>query len=163
MSTGVLELARPKLKLNTKKTENYLMKYAGQPSRRHTSKDKVPRLHNRRSSVVSADKLGPSTLTRRTASLIPQKFMEPSQGLSLPRSGFKPKFEHRELSQAFKEAILKPLAGSRRHLKPKSMQRKQKLAGFELMSSKTTRTSNQSTKPEDSLLSLLEALDRAFL
>mmetsp|Transcript_16922 Transcript_16922/g.30355 ORF Transcript_16922/g.30355 Transcript_16922/m.30355 type:complete len:174 (+) Transcript_16922:1463-1984(+) len=173
MSTGVLDLVgrqkRQGIKLNTKRlrTERYLQSY-GSVSGRISLKDRPNRLHIRRSSVVTnEEKITPSNPVRRTFSLIPQKFSEGTLKTSRPLSSsklqLKPKIKHRELSQAFREAMLKPLTPSKGLKTSKFKQKLYKFDGTELTSSKTTRTSNLSTKPDDSLLSLLEALEKVSL
>jgi hypothetical protein len=163
MSTGTLEAGlsnrQAGMKLNTKKlrTARYLMTY-GAKTPRLPSKPSMPRLPSRRSSVVSTeDKLLAPAQSRRTLSLIPQKCMQPGlRGATLKsfKAQINLKLKSRELS---KQAHLRPLVFPK---SSKANHKKKKSERFEMTGSKTTRTTSQTSKPDDSLINLLEALDR---
>lgn len=169
MSLGVFSLfgpnRRPSIKLNTKqqRTERYLQSYALQAGLT-SFKYRPNRIHIRRASLVASQEnlvLPTQVQHRRALSLLPQHCIEQSVPmLSKPSSvrklSVKQKTKSRTQSQAVLEARPKYLGPS------KALTHKPKLNKFEVVDalpSKTTRSTFVSTNPEDSLLSLLEALE----
>lgn len=150
---------------NKLKTERYLQSY-GSATRLVLPKDRTSRLHIRRSSIVTTHEnfIQPnSSRPRRTFSLLPPHMLRSTPVLPKAGSALKRQVKHRELSQAFRDAMLKPLTSSKSQRSSKSKAAHYKSEGIEVTGCKTTRTTFQSTKQEDSLLSLLEALEKVSL